>query len=64
MSDYEMYVPLSGSFSHPAFVRGNERGRLVSVRIPSQQNYIYVSSSATRYQISFSIVFSQLAEMK
>lgn len=44
MSDYEQYFPLSRSFNHPAFMRGNGRGRLVSeYKILSQQNLSFIS---------------------
>lgn len=70
MSDYETYFPSLRSLNYPAFMRGNERGRLVSEYKDTQSTtlefYFYVSRSATRstYQISVSIVFSQLEETK
>lgn len=68
MRDYEMYFPLSRSYSHPVFMQGDEKGRLVNECKDTQSTnlelYICVSSSAASYQISFSVVFSHVEETK
>lgn len=68
MRDYEMYFPLSRSFSHPVCIQGDGKGRLTSECKDPQSTelefYTYVSSSAASYQLSFSTVFSHLEETK
>lgn len=43
MRDYEMYLPLSRSFSHPVFMQGDEKGRSFSECKDSQQILSFIS---------------------